>query len=50
MLTIIGIVLVVLWLVAVFAGFTLGGLIHILLAVAIVVFLIRVIAGRNPLK
>ena len=50
MLTTIGIILVILWIVAVFAGFTLGGLIHILLAVAVIVFLIRVIAGKNPLK
>jgi len=50
MLTTIGIILVVLWLVAVITGFTLGGLIHILLVVAIIVFLVRVIQGKNPLK
>ena len=50
MLTTIGIILVILWLVAVITGFTLGGLIHILLVVAIIVFLVRVIQGKNPLK
>ncbi len=47
MLTTIGIILVVLWLVAVIAGFTLGGLIHILLVVAIIVFLVRVIKAKT---
>ena len=50
MLTTIGIILVVLWLLAVITGFTLGGLIHILLVVAVIVFLVRVIQGKNPLK
>jgi hypothetical protein len=50
MLTIIAIVLVVLWLVG-FIGFhVVGGFIHILLVVAVILFLIRVIRGENPLK
>jgi len=43
-------VLIVLWLLGVVTSYTLGGLIHILLAVAIVVVLLRVIQGRNPLQ
>ncbi len=50
MLTIIAIVLVVLWLVG-FIGFhVVGGFIHILLVIAVILFLIRVIRGQNPLK
>jgi hypothetical protein len=49
MLSTLLIVLLVLWLLGVVTSYTLGGLIHILLVVAIVVVLIRVIQGRNPL-
>jgi len=50
MLTTIATVLLVLWLVG-FIGFNVvSGFIHILLVVAVVLFLIRVIQGRNPLK
>jgi hypothetical protein len=44
------IVLLVLWLLGVVTSYTMGGLIHILLVVAIVVVLLRVIQGRNPLR
>jgi hypothetical protein len=44
------IVLLVLWLLGVVTSYTLGGLIHVLLVVAIVVVLLRVIQGRNPLR
>jgi Family of unknown function (DUF5670) len=43
------VVLVVLWLLGVGTSYTLGGLIHILLVVAVIVVLLRVIQGRNPL-
>jgi len=43
------IVLLILWLLGVVTSHTLGGFIHILLVVAIVVVLIRVIQGRTPL-
>ena len=46
--TVIGILLV-LWILGLISG-ALGGLIHILLAVAIIMFLVRIIQGRNPLK
>ncbi len=50
MLTTIAIILIVLWLLG-FVGFhILGGFIHILLVIAIILFLIRVIRGENPLK
>jgi fatty acid desaturase len=41
-------VLVVLWLLGVATSYTAGGLIHLLLVVAIVVMLVRVIQGRRP--
>ncbi len=44
------IVLLVLWLLGLVTSYTLGGLIHILLVVAMVIVLIRVIQGRNPLR
>jgi hypothetical protein len=44
------IVLVVLWLLGMVTSYTMGGLVHILLVVAIVVVLLRVIQGRNPLR
>ena len=48
MLTTIAVILVVLWLLG-FVGFhVLGGFIHILLVLAIILFLIRIIRGENP--
>lgn len=49
MILIIGIVLLVLWLLGLLTHVG-GNLIHILLVIAIIVFLVRVIQGRNPLK
>jgi hypothetical protein len=43
------VVLLVLWLLGLVTSYTLGGFIHVLLAVAIVVVLLRVIQGRNPI-
>jgi hypothetical protein len=48
MLETIAIILVVLWLLGLVSGYTLGNFIHILLVVAIVVVLVRVIRGRPP--
>jgi hypothetical protein len=42
------VILLVLWLLGMVSSYTLGGFIHILLIVAIVVVLIRVIQGRRP--
>jgi len=49
MLVTLLIVLLVLWLLGVVTSYTLGGFIHILLVVAIIVVLIRIIQGRRPL-
>lgn len=49
MLTTIAIVLVVLWLLGFLAFPVLGSFIHVLLVVAIILFLIRLIQGRNPI-
>lgn len=49
MLSTVVMVLVVLWLLGVVTTFTMGGLIHILLAIAIVVALLRVIQLRTAL-
>lgn len=48
MLWTIAVVLLILWLLGLVTSYTLGGLIHILLVVALVVVLIRVIQGRRP--
>ena len=42
-------VLVVLWLLGMVNSYTMGGLIHILLVVAVIVFIARVLQGRHPL-
>ena len=48
MLMTIAVILLVLWLLGLVSSYTIGGLIHILLVVAIIIFLIRVIQGRRP--
>lgn len=50
MLSTIVIVLVVLWLLGMVTSYTIGGLLHILLVIAIIVVLLRVIQGRNPIS
>jgi Family of unknown function (DUF5670) len=47
MLQTVAIVLLVLWALGLVGGYAMGGLIHILLVVAIVVFAIRIITGRK---
>ena len=47
MLWTIAVVLLILWLLGVVSSYTIGGLIHILLVVAIVMVLVRVIHGRR---
>jgi len=47
MLETIAIVLIVLWLLGFVTSYTMGGLIHVLLVIAVVVILIRVIQGRR---
>jgi len=50
MLMTIAIVLLILWFLGVIGVYTIGWFIHILLVVAIIMFLIRIIQGRNPIS
>jgi len=47
MLETIAVILIVLWLLGLVSSYTMGGLIHVLLVIAIVVILVRVIGGRR---
>lgn len=49
MLYTIAAILVILWLLGLVSSYTIGGFIHILLVVAIIVVLLRLIQGRNPI-
>jgi hypothetical protein len=49
MLWTIAVVLIVLWLLGMVSSYTMGGFIHVLLVIAIVVVLLRVIQGRKVL-
>ncbi|MFW5331259.1 lmo0937 family membrane protein [Hydrogenophaga sp. ZJX-1] len=49
MLYTIAVVLLILWLLGLVTATTMGGFIHILLVVAIIMVLLRVISGRSPL-
>ena len=49
MLYAIAVVLVILWALGFVSSYTMGGFIHLLLVIAIVVVLVRVISGRRPL-
>ena len=49
MLETIAIILIVLWLLGLVSSYTMGGFIHVLLVIALVVIVIRVLQGRRPL-
>ena len=49
MLYTVAVVLIVLWLLGLVTSYTMGGFIHILLVIAIVVLIINLIQGRRPL-
>jgi hypothetical protein len=49
MLSTIAIILIILWLLGLITSYTLGGFIHILLVVAVVMILVRIIQGRRIL-
>lgn len=49
MLYTIAIVLLVLWAIGLVSTYTIGGFIHVLLVVAVVMVLLRIISGRKPL-
>lgn len=47
MLETIAIILLVLWLLGVVSGYTLGNFIYVLLVIALVLFLVRIVSGRR---
>ncbi|MGB2818225.1 MAG: lmo0937 family membrane protein [Burkholderiaceae bacterium] len=47
MLWTVAVILLVLWLLGLVSSYTLGGFIHVLLVVAVVVFLVGIIQGRR---
>jgi hypothetical protein len=49
MLETLAIVLVILWILGLVSSYTMGGFIHILLVIAVVVIVLRVIQGRRPI-
>jgi Family of unknown function (DUF5670) len=49
MLVTIAVILLIMWLLGMITTYTLGGFIHLLLILAIIMVLIRVIQGRNPI-
>lgn len=48
MLYTIAVVMLILWVLGLVSSYTMGGLIHILLVVAIVMVLVNIISGRRP--
>ena len=48
MLYILAVVLLVLWLLGLLSSYTIGGFIHILLVVAVILILVRLISGDRP--
>ncbi|QFY43504.1 lmo0937 family membrane protein [Candidatus Methylospira mobilis] len=49
MLELIAVVLIILWVLGLVSSYTLGGFIHILLVIAVIVIVIRIIQGRRIL-
>jgi hypothetical protein len=49
MLQTIAVILIILWLLGLVSSYTMGGFIHVLLVIAVVVILLRVLQGRRPL-
>jgi hypothetical protein len=50
MLWTIFVVLLILWALGLVSGYTIGGFIHVLLVIALVIVLIRVIQGKSPVS
>ncbi|HUG57845.1 MAG TPA: lmo0937 family membrane protein [Candidimonas sp.] len=48
MLYTIAVILIILWLLGIVTSYTVGGFIHILIVVAIIMVLVRLISGRAP--
>jgi len=49
MLYTIAVVLIILWLLGLVTGYTMGAFIHILLVIAVIMILVNLISGRRPL-
>jgi hypothetical protein len=49
MLETIAVILIIFWLLGLVSSYTMGGFIHLLLVVAVVVIVLRVLQGRRPL-
>jgi hypothetical protein len=47
MLETVAVLLIILWLLGLFSSYTLGGLIHILLVIAVIAIVLRLISGRR---
>ncbi len=50
MLYTIAVILLILWVLGLVSSYTIGGFIHLLLLVAIVLVLLRIIQGKNPIQ
>jgi hypothetical protein len=50
MLWTIAVILIILWLLGLVSSYTMGGFIHILLVIAIIMVLVNIIQGRKPLS
>ena len=49
MLETIAVILLVMWLLGMVTSYTVGGFVHVLLVIAIIMILVRVIQGRRPI-
>lgn len=49
MLETIAVIMIVMWLLGMVSSYTMGGFIHVLLVVAVVMVLVRVASGRKPI-
>ncbi|MBU1101907.1 MAG: lmo0937 family membrane protein [Bacteroidetes bacterium] len=49
MLKTLAIILIILWLLGIVTSYTMGGVIHILLVIAVIMILVRIISGRRIL-
>ena len=49
MLETIAVILIILWVLGLVSSYTMGGFVHVLLVIAVVVILVRVLQGRRPL-
>jgi fatty acid desaturase len=50
MLYTIAVILIILWILGIVGVYTIGWFVHVLLVVAVILILVRIIQGRNPLR